>query len=79
MKALHNGGNKFFHELIAKLGIRLALAAQTFRVKRYRADEFECLRIPIAPVRRNEPRGAEHIIAVDRLNRDGIPAGYADL
>src|SRR5262245_32987038 len=67
------------HQLVAEDGIVLALPAQAGAVEPGRADDRERARVEVPAVRREQPRPAEHLARLERLDHDGAAAGNEQL
>ena len=71
LQALDHDLREARHQVVAELRVGLALLAQAGAVEARRAHEREGARVEVPAVGREEPRPADDLAGVDRLDRDG--------
>src|SRR5512143_3540537 len=74
----HHAGEPL-QQLVAETRVLLALRAEAGPVERQGPDGVQRPRVEARPVGREEPRPAEHLAALDRLDRDRTSVGHEDL
>src|SRR5690348_13426677 len=61
---------KAAHQVVAECGVGVALPAQTDPIEGRGAHVRQCPRVEVPPIRREQPRPADDLAGLDRLDRD---------